>query len=229
MNDRIRSTSARRPSGRTAFQQEQKRATRDKLVAAARSVFAEKGYAAVTVDDILRHAQISRGAFYAHFEDKFAVFEVLFEDVRASAYVIFEHLAQIPDPSIDQIKQWLAEEVVFVKASADLLLTSTQVAAIEPAFERGQHAFAFEVIRILGTGFPAFEIALTDSEDGKEALIRALMLLVQIGAITNSIISTPTWVDPALAIKVLAQQIHEFIHAGNKKAAKPARKTRVTK
>jgi AcrR family transcriptional regulator len=221
MDDKIRS-SARRPSGRTAFQQEQKRATRDKLIAAARAVFAEKGYAAATVDDILKQAEISRGAFYAHFEDKFAVFETLFEEVRASAYVVFEHLAQLQDPSIKQIERWLEEELLFVRASADLLFTSTQVAAIEPVFERGQHAFALEVIRILGKGFPAFALAMTDTTAGKEAMIRALMLLVQIGAISNSIISSPEWVDPALAIKVLAQYIHEFIHRDVKKPKIPA-------
>jgi len=229
MNDKIKSTSARRQSGRTAFQHEQKRATREKLIAAARSVFAEKGYVAATVDDILRHAEISRGAFYAHFEDKFAVFETLFEEVRASAYVVFEHLAQLRNPSIKQIEHWLEEEVIFVKASADLLFTSTQVAAIEPVFERAQHAFAIEVIRILGKGFPAFEIALTDTTAGKEAMIRALLLLVQISAISNSIIATPQWAEPALAIKVLAQQVHQFIHADVKKAKVPAKKVRAKK
>jgi AcrR family transcriptional regulator len=235
MDDKIKSARARRPSGRTAFQQEQKRATRDRLIVAARSVFIERGYAAATVDDFLKHAEISRGAFYAHFEDKFAVFEVLFEEVRASAHIIFEHLAQLHDPSIKQIERWLEEEIIFAKDVADLLSTATQAAAIEPAFNQSQYEFAVEIIHILSKGIPAFALALTDSAAGKEAMIRALMLLMQISAITDSIIASPEWVDPALAIKVLAQHIHEFIHR-DIKAPKtpatnkiPAKKTRAKK
>ncbi len=44
--------------------------TREKLLMAAKSVFAEKGLASATVDDITERADVGRGSFYYHFKDK---------------------------------------------------------------------------------------------------------------------------------------------------------------
>lgn len=45
---------------------------------AARSLFASRGYLASTVEEILARAEISRGSFYHHFEDKAAVFRAIY-------------------------------------------------------------------------------------------------------------------------------------------------------
>jgi AcrR family transcriptional regulator len=46
---------------------------------------AERGYAAVTIGELARHAQVSRGAFYEHFDDKesclFAAYEQFARDL----------------------------------------------------------------------------------------------------------------------------------------------------
>ncbi|WP_407523905.1 TetR/AcrR family transcriptional regulator [Methylobacterium oryzisoli] len=44
--------------------------TRAKLVRAARAAFAEKGYAAASMDDLTAMAGLTRGALYHHFGDK---------------------------------------------------------------------------------------------------------------------------------------------------------------
>ena len=44
--------------------------TREKLLAAAKSVFAERGLASATIDDITERADVGRGSFYYHFKDK---------------------------------------------------------------------------------------------------------------------------------------------------------------
>lgn len=55
---------------RGTLRDEQKRATRAKLVDAARTLFEERGYAAVTVDDISSVVGCSRATFYVHFASK---------------------------------------------------------------------------------------------------------------------------------------------------------------
>jgi AcrR family transcriptional regulator len=59
------------------------RATRDKLVAAGRALFAQRGYAAVGTEEIVRAAGVTRGALYHQFRDKEDLFEAVFEQVEA--------------------------------------------------------------------------------------------------------------------------------------------------
>lgn len=60
--------------------------TRGALLAAARALFVEKGYADTSTPEIVAAAGITRGALYHHFEDKRALFRaVLEEEARAVA------------------------------------------------------------------------------------------------------------------------------------------------
>ncbi len=58
-------------------------ATRDALVSAARPLFAEQGYAAVSTDHIARAAGVTRGALYHQFAGKEELFAAVFEQVEA--------------------------------------------------------------------------------------------------------------------------------------------------
>ena len=61
---------------------EQGEATRATLVRVARELFARKGYADTSIDDITRRAKVTRGALYHHFADKRELFKAVFEDVE---------------------------------------------------------------------------------------------------------------------------------------------------
>ena len=54
--------------------------TRDRILDAALSVFAGKGYHRATVDDIVRASVTSKGAVYHHFSNKEAIFVALVDD-----------------------------------------------------------------------------------------------------------------------------------------------------
>lgn len=53
---------------------------RRELLDAARDVFAEKGFVAATVDDIVARTGVARGTFYLYFDDKLQVFGELVSD-----------------------------------------------------------------------------------------------------------------------------------------------------
>jgi len=56
--------------------------TRQALVVAARERFGEQGYAATSIDEIVRQAGVTKGALYHHFADKDALFRAVVEDVK---------------------------------------------------------------------------------------------------------------------------------------------------
>jgi AcrR family transcriptional regulator len=57
------------------------------LVAAARRLFTEPGFAAATLDDVARQAGVTRGALYHHFADKESLFAAVFEEIQAELAV----------------------------------------------------------------------------------------------------------------------------------------------
>jgi len=52
------------------------------LVAAARPLFAERGYAEVSAEEIVRAAGVTRGALYHHFDGKRELFAAVYEQVE---------------------------------------------------------------------------------------------------------------------------------------------------
>jgi AcrR family transcriptional regulator len=52
------------------YSPEHKQHTRQKILHSAYNLFALNGFDGVTVDDIMRHAELTRGGFYSHFKSK---------------------------------------------------------------------------------------------------------------------------------------------------------------
>jgi AcrR family transcriptional regulator len=66
-------------------------ATRAALVAAARPLFAKRGFADVGTEEIVRAAGVTRGALYHQFADKTELYAAVFEDVERE---VTERIAQ---------------------------------------------------------------------------------------------------------------------------------------
>ena len=63
-------------------QEQRREATRGALITAARPLFAERGYANVGTEEIVRAAGVTRGALYHHFDGKEGLFLAVFEQVE---------------------------------------------------------------------------------------------------------------------------------------------------
>lgn len=84
-------------------------ATRAALIAAARSLFVERGYAAVSTGDIARVAAVTRNALYYHFPTKEAVFRAVYEDVEGQLAARVLPAALAHDSSRAQLEAGIEE------------------------------------------------------------------------------------------------------------------------
>ena len=64
------------------LRERQAEATRQLLISVARELFAERGYAATSVEEIIQRAGVARGALYHHFAGKDALFRAVYEEVQ---------------------------------------------------------------------------------------------------------------------------------------------------
>ncbi|MEM7410398.1 MAG: TetR/AcrR family transcriptional regulator [Myxococcota bacterium] len=78
---------------------ERRAQTRAKLLACARVLFTEKGFAEASTDEIASAAGVTRGALYHQFADKTALFEAVLDEVEAE--IAAELLRDVPgdDPA----------------------------------------------------------------------------------------------------------------------------------
>jgi AcrR family transcriptional regulator len=82
MNDQTGMTTTTRTSSERAGRREQNKAeNRAALLKAARSVFAEIGYGAAGVRDIVRRTDLASGTFYNYFKDKAEIFEAVVREM----------------------------------------------------------------------------------------------------------------------------------------------------
>jgi AcrR family transcriptional regulator len=66
-------------------------ATREQLLAAARPLFAARGYAAVGTEEIVRAAGVTRGALYHQFRDKAELFAAVVEQLESEVTARVAH------------------------------------------------------------------------------------------------------------------------------------------
>lgn len=98
-------------------------ATRQRLLAAAATLFAERGYAATTMGAIARAAGVSPATVYLHFPGKAAVVAAMADAITSAADLSVEHVEQEPD-AVTQLRigaailrrlnerSWLVSEVL---------------------------------------------------------------------------------------------------------------------
>jgi len=65
------------------MRERQAEATRQLLVSVARRLFTEQGYAATSIEEIIKEAGVARGALYHHFSGKDVLFRAVYDQVQA--------------------------------------------------------------------------------------------------------------------------------------------------
>lgn len=62
-------------------QEKRKELTREKILAAARQVFAQKGYTGTSIAEVVKKSKLARGTFYLHFQSVEQVLNALLQEI----------------------------------------------------------------------------------------------------------------------------------------------------
>jgi AcrR family transcriptional regulator len=91
--------------GRVARAQKAREARRTAVLDVARRIFADKGYHATSIDDIIAAAGIARGTFYLYFESKRAIFDELLDELFTTLQSTVRRIETGPDakPPVEQM------------------------------------------------------------------------------------------------------------------------------
>lgn len=119
------------PAGRHGFSREQvAHHQRERLIAGLAEAVAEKGYAAVTLTDIVKQAKVSRRVFYANFESKEQCFLAAFE-------VVVEHLHELVAEAAAPVDDWPGQALAATRAVLAFLASEPDLARLCLVESRG--------------------------------------------------------------------------------------------
>ena len=120
-----------RPRGR--MRAAQREFTRSRLIDAAIEIFAERGYAKATVDEIADRAGATRATFYLHFKAKSDMISELMDRGQEHYHSVYADLSPIAHaPTTASVRRWLATAMREWDSVAKFARPIDEAAMIEP-------------------------------------------------------------------------------------------------
>lgn len=110
--------------------------TRDRILAAAVTVFARQGYHGTSVDDIVQEADSSKGAFYFHFSNKEALFLAIVEKFASDMIVAIYDALKATSGGGERVRAAVEAGVkAFAKEPALAKIFLVEAVGLNPSFE----------------------------------------------------------------------------------------------
>ncbi len=180
------------------------------LLAAARKVFAERGYHKAGVSDIIREAGVARGTFYNYFDSKRAVFQHVLDGITEDLVTVVQpiDLGRAVGPQVHanivrmvssvmrpEVPRLLFSEAVGIDAEGDAELRrfyNRAEARLSGALEQGQAAGIVRPgdARIMARCMigmvkePVFQAALRDEHLDPEVFVHEFLATLSGGMLT---------------------------------------------
>jgi AcrR family transcriptional regulator len=189
-------------TSRAALREEQKTATRQRVLDAAVTVFTAAPFVTASVGDVAAAAGVTRMTVYAHFPDgKTDLVRGLIDRVYATADRLYADLAAAAWTG-PAIRDWLVVAAGAWQGMAPTIRVVTTTGAIaRPPGERGQYAEAHErYVALLASG-PRW-----DGVPETEARQRVLMAVLQIESVLT-VWAVGVWPDGADPLDLLGDAV----------------------
>lgn len=119
------------PAGRHGYSREQvAHHQRERLIAGLAEAVAQKGYAGITISDVVRKAKVSRRVFYANFESKEECFLAAFD-------VVVDHLRELIAAAAAPQPDWPHRAIAATRAVLAFLAAEPDLARLCIVESRG--------------------------------------------------------------------------------------------
>lgn len=187
-----------------SLRQEQKERTVQRLTEAARTAFEQEGYAATTVDDIVRIAGTSRGTFYLHFMSKAAALRAVLHDLELEEEyrLVIEGFRSIEAPTVEALQPYVEQIASFVEHNKAIHRAMYEAQATDPAFAQS-----------LVERFDEYDLAwqtlsFVDGVDGEDLRVGATLTFALIYQVTHLLFNGGLVLDRRRVVRLIAEFMH---------------------
>lgn len=146
--------------------------TRARILAGARRLFAERGYAATTIEGVMAAAGLTRGGFYRHFGSKAELYAQATREAGSPQAPIAGRRGATASPVAARWAGWLRERPLALLA-AD---AASEIPAVRRAAQRRLDALVQEVRDVLEVGDDAAALGASADLAATALVIGALAL-----------------------------------------------------
>jgi AcrR family transcriptional regulator len=164
-----------------------KRETKTQILAAATSVFAQKGFAGASMNDIVRAAGLSKGGVYWHFKSKDAIIMAIFDQHFGSLIAQLDQvlaedgpaatkLMQLVEGAGQQSERWVAQ----FPWPMEFYALAARDEALNGLMARYFRAYGERLVSLVKQGIAEGEFRAVDPADTVitlEALFEGILLL----------------------------------------------------
>jgi AcrR family transcriptional regulator len=189
-----------------------RRERKQQILVAAREVFAKRGYARTTVDDIALEAGVARGTFYLYFDDKRDAFEELVDTFAGQIGAAIVRIVT-DDPKRTVAGQVLENiRAILGVCLAERTMTKilfTDAVGVDPEFEHKLTTFYDSVVQLLTESLKDGQ-ALGVVADGEPRVLAYLT----IGALKELLYQAVTLGLAAESAEALTKQVYDFLCFG---------------
>ena len=189
-----------------------RRERKQQILASAREVFAKRGYARTTVDDIALEAGVARGTFYLYFDDKRDAFAELVDTFAAQIGAAIVRIVT-DDPKRTVAGQVLENiRAILGVCLAERTMTKilfTDAVGVDPEFEHKLITFYDSVVQLLTESLKDGQ-ALGVVADGEPRVLAYLT----IGALKELLYQAVTLGLAAESAEALTKQVYDFLCSG---------------
>ncbi len=209
------------PAGRPAQNRELRargKRTMRKLLDAGAQVFAQRGYHAARVDDIVKVADTSHGTFYLYFSNKEDLFRALAVDVAEQMMHLAEDLPEIaPDRAgYAALRAWLDRFRELYDHYGPVIRAWTEAETGASEFGRLGDDLLGEFTRVLA------DRIRTAPPDGINSGVAAIAVVAMVERFNYYVLSRQVKVDRDDMLDTLASAIHRGVFNGEGSGARPA-------